>query len=203
MRKIRSGFKEYNANDLVDLGARVGPQVAGMAIFAGIVPTPDAIALQVTDLRQKMLGTGPGATETVRAAMLTLATSLSTLATNVMETPGVTEADLAATEFPMAKEVQRTTTVPPAPANLRLRHGAISGQILGRCDTLGDNIKTYEIQWTLDPNAGPWTDGEPTTSSLRLKFDGLPRGTDIWVRVRARNVVGAGAWSDPATIMVV
>jgi hypothetical protein len=35
-----------------------------------------------------------------------------------------------------------------------------------------------------------------------FKFSGLTRGKDVWVRVRARNSVGAGAWSDPATIMV-
>lgn len=33
-------------------------------------------------------------------------------------------------------------------------------------------------------------------------FTGLTRGKDVWVRVRARNVKGAGVWSNPAVIMV-
>ena len=125
------------------------------------------------------------------------------MATNLMETPAVTETELAETLFPMAKERERTTTVPAAPLDLQLKHGLLSGEVLGRCQALGENIKTYEIQWTLDPMAGPWTDGEPTSSSRGFKLSGLPWGKDIWVRVRARNVVGAGGWSDPATIMVI
>ena len=43
---------------------------------------------------------------------------------------------------------------------------------------------------------------ETFPNSRAFKFSGLTRGKDVWVRVRARNAVGAGAWSDPATIMV-
>jgi hypothetical protein len=35
--------------------------------------------------------------------------------------------------------------------------------------------------------------------SRSFKFSGLTRGKDVWC---VRNLVGAGAWSDPATITV-
>ena len=61
----------------------------------------------------------------------------------------------------------------------------------------------FEVEWAFDPVNGPWTQAEGGTNSRALPLSGLPRGKDIWVRVRARNVKGLGAWSDPATIMVI
>jgi hypothetical protein len=203
MIKLKTGFTEYAADALADLGADVGPKVAANPKFAAITPTPADIATQVADVRQKKAGTGPGAKTALHASMATLARSLSTMATNLMEVANATATDLAGTDFPLVKGRTRTTNVPSAPINLRLKHGAVSGEVLGRCQLLDENVRSLEVQWALDPNAGPWTDGEPTTNSRAIKLDALPRGKDIWERVRARNVVGASEWSDPATIMVI
>lgn len=83
-----------------------------------------------------------------------------------------------------------------------MRHGSNPGEVVGSCDSLGENIRTYEGQWTLDPNAGPWSDIETFPNSRSFKWTGLGRGKDTWFRVRARNAIGAGPWSDPATMMV-
>ena len=58
------------------------------------------------------------------------------------------------------------------------------------------------LAWTLDPNGISWSDPETFPNSRAFRFTGLTRGKDVWVRVRARNTIGAGPWSDPATIMV-
>lgn len=55
---------------------------------------------------------------------------------------------------------------------------------------------------TLDANAGPWSEIVVFPNSRSIHFENLARGKDTWFRVRARNVIGAGPWSDPATIMV-
>jgi hypothetical protein len=203
MRKLKSGFSSYSANELAELGANVGPAVASMAIFAGIHPTPAEIAAAVEDLRSKIVATGTGAKIALKASMERLAALLSTMSINLMGTADMTETNLAATKFPLVKDRERTTAVPPAPGDLRLRHGAISGQVVGSCRLPMEKIRLLELQWTLDPTNGPWTDAEPTTNSRGFKIDGLPRGKDVWVRVRARNVIGAGGWSDPATIMAI
>ena len=119
-----------------------------------------------------------------------------------MEVPTVTEADLAATMFPFVKERVRTTTVPPAPQNLRAKHGPVSGQVICTCQIDMENIRVLEVQWTLDPVAGPWIEAASSTKARGFAVDGLPRGKDVWIRVRARNVIGLGEWSDPFTIMV-
>ncbi len=75
--------------------------------------------------------------------------------------------------------------------------------ITGSFKHVGDNILIYEAQYTLgDPTVGPWIDIEPFSSSRHFEIPGLPRGKDVWVRVRARNANGPGPWSDPATTMV-
>src|SRR5712691_11070862 len=157
MIKIKTGFKDYSADALADLADKAGPQVANNPKLAGVTPTPADIATQLKDMRQKMTVTGTGAKTSLHTSMATLAKSLSTMAINIMETPGVTDTDLAETEFPLVKERERTTTVPGAPADLRLKHGSLPGQVLGSCQVMGENIRTFESQWTLDPNAGPWT----------------------------------------------
>jgi hypothetical protein len=116
----------------------------------------------------------------------------------------VTEADLAGAGLPLVKERTQTTDVPVAPGNLRLRHGNMPGAVDGTVDPIpGGNIRSYEGQSALDANAGPWSETLTFLNSRSLHFAGLERGKDTWFRVRARNVIGPGAWCDPATIMVV
>ncbi|MDQ6623148.1 MAG: fibronectin type III domain-containing protein, partial [Verrucomicrobiota bacterium] len=105
--------------------------------------------------------------------------------------------------LPAVKQRSQTTNPPDAPQNLRLRHGQMPGTVDGVVDPIpGGNIRSYEGQSTLDANAGPWSETVVFPNSRAIHFDGLPRGKDTWFRVRARNVIGAGPWSDPATIMV-
>jgi hypothetical protein len=69
------------------------------------------------------------------------------------------------------------------------------------CDPVA-RAKAYELQYTLDPNAGPWIDAGTFSSTRGLGLTGLTRGKDHWARVRGVGPSGVGAWSDPATIMV-
>ena len=65
-----------------------------------------------------------------------------------------------------------------------------------------NRAQAYELEYTLDPNAGPWTDGGTFASTRGIGITGLTRGKDYWARIRAVGPNGAGAWSDPATILV-
>jgi hypothetical protein len=203
MRKLKTGFSRYTPDQLVELGSKAGPAVAKLPIFSGIKTTPAMIAAAVEDLVLKRTATGWGATVAMRASKVALARLLTAMTTELMQVPDATAVDLAASLFPMVKERERTTNVPPAPGDLRLRHGQRSQEVIASCKLRMANIRTLESQWTLDPTNGPWSNPEPATSSRRILLSGLPRGKDIWVRVRARNVIGPGGWSDPATIMVV
>lgn len=202
MIKLNTGFNEYSADDLAHLGDTVATNLPNIAALATLKPTPADIAAAVTALQNAMKMSGPGRAQAIDAAFDALADLLGEVATNAPQVAGVTDTDLAEIGLPQAKTPTRATTPPPAPQNVLLNHGANPGEVTGKCDPVGGNIRTYEGQWTLDPNAGSWSEPETFPNSRSFKWSGLARGKDTWFRMRARNTVGAGAWSDPATIMV-
>ncbi|MEP6822491.1 MAG: hypothetical protein ABI946_09090, partial [Chthoniobacterales bacterium] len=104
--------------------------------------------------------------------------------------------------IPLVKKPTRTTQPPDQVQNVMLNNGADSGEVEGTCDPAGNNTRVYEGQWTLDPATESWSETSIFPNSRSIQFTGRARGKDVWVRVRARNVVGPGAWSNPAVIMV-
>jgi hypothetical protein len=202
MIKLNTGFGDYSADGLAHLGETVVSNLALLPIFATLKPTPAQITAAVGDLQSAMAMKGPGRAQAIAAAFGALADLLGEIATNAPQIAGVTDTQLAEIGLPQAKAPTRATTPPDAPQDLRLDHGAMPGEVTGKCKPVPGNIRVYEGQWTLDPNSGTWSDPETFPNSRSFKFTGLTRGKDVWVRVRARNSVGAGPWSDPATIMV-
>lgn len=138
----------------------------------------------------------------MNAATAALAAALSSFAHDVNELPSLTDSQIASLGLPLQKDPVHTGGVPGVQADLVLRHGDMPGAVTGSLKAVGDNNIVYEAEWTLDPTAGPWTAGEPFTNTRKFTLSGLPRGKDVFVRVRARNTNGAGPWSDVATIMV-
>lgn len=202
MIKLNTGFSDEPSDDLAHLGEVAADNLAKIAIFSTLQPTPAEITAAVTALRSAMAMTGPGRAQAVKAAHAALAGLLADVATNAPQITSVTDTDLAAIGLPVAKTRTRETEPPGACANVRLRHGRNPGEVLAVCDPAGSNIRLYDAQYANDPNAGPWTDAGSFPNSRAFKFSNLTRGKDTWFRVRAHNTVGAGPWSDPATIMV-
>lgn len=187
-----------------ELGDTVGTNMTGVALWTAFAALITALPAAVQAVRDAIAMSGPSATATVRIKTGLLAGALGEIAEKANETTGVSEADLAGTGLPLVKERTQTTDPPPAPLNLRLRHGNMPGAVDGTVDPIpGGNIRSYEGQSTLDANAGPWSEILTFPNSRSLHFTGLARGKDTWFHIRARNVIGPGPWSDPATIMVV
>lgn len=202
MIKLISGYSDYSADDLAHLGVAVAANLPTIPIFATLKPTPAQITAEVTALQSAIAMTGPGRAQAISSAFAALDLLLGEVATNAPQVAGVNDTNLAAIGLPVAKTASRVTEPPAVCENLRLSHGSLPGEVRGRCQPPAGNIRVYEGQWTLDPNGNSWSDPETFPNSRAFKFSGLPRGKDVWVRVRARNTVGAGPWSDPATIMV-
>jgi hypothetical protein len=202
MIKLNTGFSDYSADGLAHLGETVAENLPTIAIFATLTPTPAQIDAAAQGLRSAIAMKGPGRAQAINAAFDDLAELLGAVATNAPQVAGVNDTQLAEIGLPIAKTPTRATAAPDVCENLRLKHGQMPGEVLARCQPPPGNIRTYDGEWSLDPNNLEWTEGGIFPNSRAFKFDGLPRGKDVWVRVRARNTVGAGAWSDPATIMV-
>ena len=202
MIKLNSGYSDYSADDLAHLGETVAAKLPTLSVFGTLKPTPAQITAEVTALQQAIAMVGPGRAQAIDSAFDALASLLGEVATNAPQIANVTDTQLAEIGLPVAKTPTRATSAPAVCENLRLSHGSMPGEVRGKCNPPAGNIRVYEGQWTLDPNGNSWSDPETFPNSRAFKFTGLTRGKDVWVRVRARNTIGAGPWSDPATIMV-
>jgi hypothetical protein len=200
--KLVTGFSEYSADGLAHLGSDVAGNVTRLPIFSSLVPTPAEISTQVQSLLTATSMYGPGRAQAIDAAFTGLASLLSLVSTNAPQVKNVTPTDLAAIGIPVVKKPIRSTLPPNQVQKVMLYNGANSGEVQGTCDPAGNNTRVYEGQWTLDPSGETWSETSIFSNSRSIQFTGLTRGKDVWVRVRARNVVGPGAWSNPAVIMV-
>ncbi len=200
--KLKTGYTDLKHNDLADLGDTAYTNMNGKPLWDAFKALIAQIAADVTALRTAMQSKDNNAHEQVQAAAAKLAATLGAVADDANRTTGVTDVDLASTGLPAAKPRTHTTEVPNAPANLRLRHGKMPSTVDGTVDPIpGGNIRTFEGQWSHTAD-GPWSETFSFPNSRAIHFAALERGKDTWFRVRARNVIGAGPWSDPAFIMV-
>jgi hypothetical protein len=154
------------------------------------------------NFRDKLASDGPGKTEAVRTARQQLEALVGQLAVNLEGTPGATDADLASTGFDLRKSPSHTSAELAAPGNLRLKHGTTTGEVQLLCDPV-DRARMYEVQTALDADDNSWASAGQFSSTRGIVLKNLQRGKDVWARIRAIGGNGAGAWSDPATIMVV
>jgi len=95
------------------------------------------------------------------------------------------------------------TTPPPAPQNLVLRQGDVSGSCVARYQP-GRQHSINEVQInTSDPNVEANWKSYGMFSGGKATLSGFTPGTTVWVRVWTVGLEGVmGAWSDPAKIMV-
>lgn len=94
---------------------------------------------------------------------------------------------------------------PPQPMPKVESLALTSGDDDGTADATWNSVsgaKSYEVQISPDPITGnSWTHNAVSTKS-RVGLTGQPSGQKRWMRVRAVNSVGPGAWSDPACCTV-
>lgn len=202
MNKLNSGFSRLPDDQFDNVAQSISQAIKGNANFPSPIPTQAAIQAEL-DLYQKALAMQPGAPRdaAVKETRATLATSLDRLARNLELTPGVTDAMLATSGFDLRKQPKLSTETVAAPGNVRLKQTGVSGVVQVLCDAV-DRASAYELQYTQDPNNGPWTDGGTFASTRGIGISGLLRSKDYWARIRAVGTSGPGPWSDPATILV-
>jgi hypothetical protein len=203
MNKINSGFTRLTDKELDNRAAQIITALTGNTSFPTPAPTLAVIQTKLTAYQAALaMPEGVARTQAVKATRDDLSTALEQLARNLELTPNVTDTQLATTGFDLRKPAAQTADVPPAPANLRLKPTGVSGEVQFQFDPSA-RAKTYELQTSLDPNSGNWTQNGMFSSSRGVVVGGFTRGKDVWGRVRAvgpNNTVSG--WSDPATVMV-
>ncbi len=183
----------------------------GLAAHPDLFPNPPItlpnFQTQINDFNIKLQERQSGATAAVsalRRAHTALAKTLRTLGQYVNSLALNDAERIAQSGFPTyATRRPPNHAPPPAPENLVLRHGTLSGTIIARYRPFRRR-SVNEVQICL---ANPLEEANWKTASYfrsgKAELTQLPPGALIWVRVRTLGLKGLfGPWSDPAQIRV-
>lgn len=202
MNKLNSGFSRLPDDEFDNKGESIRTALTNNPNFPSPTPTLAELKGALIDY-EDALAMQPGAPRDakVKERRAALSTLLDKLARNLELTPGVTDAMLATSGFELRKQPTSSGEIVKAPGNVRLKQTGVSGVVQVLCEAV-ERASAYELQYTRDPNSGPWVDGGTFVSTRGIGMTGLARSEDYWARVRAVGASGPGAWSDPATILV-
>lgn len=99
---------------------------------------------------------------------------------------------------------RQITSPPAAPADLRLRHGELSGTIVARYKpSRSPGMNELQTSTGAPNDPASWHTAGMYPSG-KAQLTDLTPGELVWVRARTTGLKGVmGAWSDPAQIRVV
>jgi hypothetical protein len=99
------------------------------------------------------------------------------------------------------KGARTPATIPDQVMNLSVTPGDNAGDLDLQWDPTSGATR-YEIQTCADSNFTTGVVNQPSVSCSKTSIGGQTSGSRLWVRVRAGNAAGLGAWSDVATKIV-
>ena len=200
--RLRKGFLHRDSNALLIVDSQhIIVSMTGNKAYPDPVPTLADIAAA----RAAFIA-GVNAAKDSRLAMsarddarVVLVGQLSDLALYVQATSGGDRTTLQSSGFPI-QQARVPVGQLPAPANVRVVRGKISGQIVARCRPVP---RASAYQWRCAPTATP-TVWLPivTTFAANHSFEGLPALTSYSVQVCVVGKLGPSNWSDAVTVAV-
>ena len=210
---INSNFNRLNANDFLSQVERIITAMTGNADFPAPWPSPvPALAQIQTDLtayQTALTATQSGDRTRIAerdAARGTLSNDLFVLASYLQTVAPGDDSKLATTGFPLRLQPSRSrvANLPDAPANFELALGTVSGSVAVRASPV-PSAGSYDVQLaTADPTVeANWSAAGSFKNCSRITLQGLTPGKIYSVRLRALGSAGPGAWTMPASLMVV
>ncbi|HWK58464.1 MAG TPA: fibronectin type III domain-containing protein [Parapedobacter sp.] len=206
-RTARSGFKHMKDQELLTFGYTVHAAMDGNAYFATPEPDLATLLISVDDFRTKMeMANRKGSPldfslkNDSREVLIEL---LKQLAFYVNKTARGDLSIILSSGFrPVALP---TKSVPPqTPLWVTLSDYRQKGQARLDFEPV-DNVRLYEYQYTDEVDASGqvvWpVDVLDTPRSSINVLAPLQKGVEYYVRVRAKNGVGASDWTDPVSIL--
>lgn len=207
MAKVKLELKSKSDGDLNAFAKNHITKMTGNANFTA--PDPDAATLQgFSDEYDVALADANAAQQTAKEKTAIKETKRAALETGLskrgkyvdLKSDGVPEKIISAGFDIMGDKTP--AGVPAQVSNLSLTAGDNAGEIDAQWDPVVGGKITYEIQTSLDPmTPTSWTN-QPRSTKSKSAITGLTSGSRVWIRVRATNSAGEGAWSDPATKIV-
>jgi hypothetical protein len=206
MAKVKTGFKGKSKAELLTYAKGIHTGLTGNPYVTTASPTTAVIQTKITaaETAEDDYQASKDATTTKRAlrdaAFLDLENILRAEAVTVQTVTGGILAEILSTGF----EVADSPTTHPAPdqvLNLRVTASDNEGTLKASWKRV-PFTQQYEYQSCVDPiTPGGWA-MKGSSKRTRANVNSFTSGQKIWLRVRAVNGAGEGAWSDPASKIV-
>lgn len=206
MAKVKFSLKDVPDTEAIQTCTNIKTALTGNASFTTPVPSLTTFGTAITTAQNKLTAalnaqaTAKQATADKETAML----ALVALANQLVAYVDLTAAGDASKILSAGLAVRSAKTpqaVPGQVANLSVTAGDNEGSLDVHWDPLG-NAKSYEVQKSVDPFTSTSFVTADTVTKSSVTLAGFTSGARIWVRVRAINSAGKGAWSDPAVKVV-
>ena len=206
MAKVKFSLSGVPDSDAIQTCSELKTALTGNANFATPPVTLTAFGTLITTAQAKLtasdnaLAASKQATADKDNAIATLAAAANQLAAYVDLTANGDESKILSAGLSV-RAARAPQTVPEQVQNLSVTAGDNAGSLDVHWDGM-DNAKSFEVQISADPfTDATWKPADTVTNS-KSALTGLTSGGKIWVRVRAINSKGKGAWSDVAVKVV-
>ena len=208
---INMGFNNQRPADLLSQAQQVVTAMTANASFPEPWPAPVPSLAQITTdmnaLQAAVTATGAGDRTRVaerNSAASTLSRDLLRLARYVALEADDDTTKLSGSGFTLRSPFVRSTVFNelPAPANLSLAHGALSGQMNVRASRLS-GAASYAVQLcATDPTVeANWSDAGVYKNCSRIQLSALTPGKTYSVRMRGIGNAGPGSWTPAVSLM--
>lgn len=147
------------------------------------------------------VGGGVALTAAKNAARAELVALLRQLGSYLQITCGGDMAKLLTSSFPVQKEKPTPVGVLPAPSNLTVDFGPLTGQLVGKVSPVSGAVL---YNWQITTLAAPTVILQTQqTTAASATFSDLTRGTEYSIMANAVGSAGPSDWSDPVSNIVV
>jgi hypothetical protein len=202
--KVSLGFAKLTDPQLVTKADRIINGLTGNAAFPTPSPSVASVQTSVTAFQDALAEAADGGrtkTALKNDARETLLTKLRTLALYVQVQCDNDLATLLSSGFDATKP-PTPAGILPAPQNVTLTQGTLSGQLDLRAQPL-TNAGSYEGQLTTDLNKQDGWETIGNFTAAKMTAQELTPGEKYWGRLRAIGAAGPGAWSDPVAAIAI
>ena len=206
MAKVKFTLKNVPDGDAIQTCSDLKTALTGNANFTTPPITPVAFGTLITTAQSKLTASDNAAAASKQAtadkdtAIAAMAAAASQLVAYVDLTANSDESKILSAGLSV-RAARAPQTVPAQVTNLSLTTSDYAGALDAHWDALS-GAKSFEVQASPDPfTTASWVTADTVTNS-KTSLAGFTSGAKIWVRVRAINSAGKGAWSDPAVKVV-
>jgi hypothetical protein len=206
MAKVKLNLDRLSIADLLLRAADIKTKMTGNANYTTPIPPLAQLTSQITALTTSNAAYSAGEltqkqNKTTRDTDAAALVNTLTLLGNYVEAASGGDAAKIQSAGMGVKASNATTTIPDPVANLSLTAGDNAGELDAQWDPISP-VKTYEVQVCPDPITPTGWVSQGSVSKSKIAIMGLTSGARMWVRVRATNAAGTGAWSDVASKIV-